>query len=927
MKAVSLTASASVRECATPEARYNLASLMGLAQGTKLGPYEIQSALGAGGMGEVYRARDTRLERNVAVKILPAHLSSHPDAKQRFEREARIISSLNHPNICHLYDIGCQDGVDFLVMEFLEGDTLADRLHKGPLPPDQLLKVGIEICEGLQAAHKGGVVHRDLKPGNIMLTKSGAKLMDFGLAKPADAANPPSSGLTATIATPVMTTPAASRPLTAQGTVVGTFQYISPEQLEGGEADVRSDIFALGAVLYEMATGERAFEGKTVASVIAAVLERDPGPVSAVQPTSPPALDRVVKTCLAKDPDERFQTAHDLELQLKWIAEGGSHASLPAPALAKGKLRERTLAAAALLFAILVGIFATEYLHRPSSVAPEVRASLLPPEGTSFLNGTSTSGFALSPDGTRLAFFAQAVEGKISLWVRPLNSTAAQEVTGTEDGAFPFWSPDGQWIAFFAEGKLKKISASGGAVQTICDAPAGRGGSWSPSGLIIFAPSIGGPLFRVSADGGAATPLTQLDVSQGETTQRWPSFLPDGVHFLYVARQVTDNQPGGVYVGSLNSPARKKILDTLLQAAYAAPGFLVFARKTTLFAQRFDASSLKVEGDPVPIVQDAAVLPNVLRSGFAVSETGRLVYSSSSTATDLELIATDRAGKVLSTLETAGTPGTARLSPDGRKLALSEADRAGGGSAIWVYDLKSGVRSRFTFGEGLNINPVWSPDGSQLAFTSSRSGNFNIFVKPASGAGEDQPVHPASDDERSQSWSPDGKYLVLDSRPQSRLNLAEITILPMTGDHKPYHYIDSPYSNYGGQVSPDGRWLAYVSTESGRPQVYVSTFPQAKGKWQISTTGGQAPLWRRDGREIFYCRTDGALEAVEVAAAKDSFAVVSMKQLSDKRIFQSVYSAPYDVFPDGQRIILSAVKAQALHAPLTLVTNWTSEVR
>ena len=505
---------------------------MALTAGTKLGPYEIQSPLGAGGMGEVYRACDTRLDRSVAIKILPAHLTDNPEAKQRFDREARAISSLNHPNICTLYDVGHQDGTDYLVIEFLEGETLASRLAKGPLPPEQVLKYGIEICEGLEKAHKTGVIHRDLKPGNIMLTKTGAKLMDFGLAKIVTGP-PPSSGLTATLdgAWAGESARGSQNPLTARGTIVGTFQYMSPEQVEGKEADARSDIFALGAVLYEMATGKRAFEGKTTASVIAAVLERDPVPISVTQPMSPPALDRVVKVCLAKDPDERFQSVHDLKLQLKWIAEGGSQTGVPAPVAAKRKNRERALAAAALVFALAALALGFAYFRRPANDAPSLRSSILPPENASFVGGVAASGYAFSPDGTRLVFSVQSVEGKSGLWMRPLNSLTAQELAGTENGALPFWSPDGQWVGFFADGKLKKTLASGGSAQVICDAPVGRGGTWNAQGVIVFAPTIGGPLFRVSANGGVPAAVTQLDPATGETTHRWPDFLPDGVHF------------------------------------------------------------------------------------------------------------------------------------------------------------------------------------------------------------------------------------------------------------------------------------------------------------------------------------------------------------------------------------------------------------
>ncbi len=894
---------------------------MTLTAGTRLGPYEIQSPLGAGGMGEVYRARDTRLDRSVAIKILPAHLSDNPEAKQRFDREARAISSLNHPNICTLYDVGHQENIDYLVMELLEGETLADRLAKGPLPLEQLLRVGIEVCEGLEKAHKTGVIHRDLKPSNVMLTKTGAKLMDFGLAKAAMAGAPPSSSLTMSLSAP-----SADQPLTARGTLVGTFQYMSTEQIEGKEADARSDIFALGAVLYEMATGKRAFEGKTTASVIAAVLERNPAPISAVQPMSPPALDRLVKACLEKDPEEREQTVHDVKLQLKWIAEGGSQTGIAAPKPTR-RVGGYALAAGALILALIGFGLAIAFFHRPASTSAPIVSNILPPENTSFVNGVATSGYALSPDGTRLVFSALAVDGKSSLWMRALTSLAAQELAGTENAGLPFWSPDGQWVGFFADQKMKKVPASGGTVQVICDAPIGRGGSWNSKGVIVFSPSIIGPLFRVSENGGVPTAVTQLDPTTGETTHRWPDFLPDGVHFLYLGRQVSENRPSAVYVGSLDSALHKKILDGLSEAQYAAPGYVVFGRNTTLFAQRFDADTLTLEGDEYPIASDVSVGNNMLWTGFAISQTDRLVYGSAGSTADLEMIVTDRSGKKISSLEPAGNYSVLRLSPDGRRVAVSETEISSGKATIWLQDVSSNVRTRFTFGAGLNSGSTWSPDGSQLALASTRSGAFNMYVKATTGAGDDRPLHPTAEDERPLSWSRDGRFLVIDSRPQSRHGIAEIALLPLSGDGKPFPYLNVPYANYGGQISPDGHWLAYISNESGRPEIYVTAFPQAKGKWQVSSTGGQNPRWRSDSRELFYSRIDGILVAAEVTTGPESFAVHSTTPLTERRVLQNFVAATYDVFPDGQRFIMAAVKPASLHAPLTLVTNWTGQLR
>jgi hypothetical protein len=537
---------------------------MSLTSGTKLGPYEIQSPIGAGGMGEVYRAKDTRLDRTVAVKILPSHLSANIEAKQRFDREARAISSLNHPNICTLHDVGHQDGIDFLVMEFLEGETLADRLRKGPLPTEMVLKIGIEICEGLERAHKSGVVHRDLKPGNVMLTKMGAKLMDFGLAKAIPAGASPASSLTMTISHP-----SADQPLTAQGMIVGTFQYMSPEQTEGKEADARSDIFALGAVLYEMATGKRAFTGKSQASLVAAILASDPPPISMVQPMSPPALEQVIKSCLAKDPDERFQTVHDLKLQLKWIvAASASQMAAPAQIRARRVVQKRTLVIAAavgwiLALAVLV-VFLSSRAKLEDARRP-MTASWLPPTDTEFARVTAGP-LALSPDGSKLAFLAGDIS-ETKLWVRDVTTGAVHQLE-VERPTFPFWSPDGKYIGFFSAGKLKKVALAGGPVQVLCDAPEGRGASWSPRGVIIFTPNIREPLYKVPEGGGTPEKITE---AKSGWTHRNPYFLPDGDHFLFTYREAvgaptTTTGVGALYGASLSGEPPREILASAANA-------------------------------------------------------------------------------------------------------------------------------------------------------------------------------------------------------------------------------------------------------------------------------------------------------------------------------------------------------------------------
>src|SRR5215468_2989931 len=556
---------------------------MSLAPGKRLGPYEIVAPLGAGGMGEVYRARDTRLDRTVAIKILPVHLSDKPEAKERFEREAKAISSLNHPNICHLYDVGEQDGVSYLVMEYLEGDTLSDRLRKGPLPPDQLLRYGTEICEGLEKAHSSGVVHRDLKPGNIMLTKAGAKLMDFGLAKPLVEVKAPSSGLSATLQSawdPARAVregagaASAAAPLTAEGMVIGTFQYMSPEQVEGKEADTRSDIFSLGAVLYEMVTGKRAFEGKTTASTIAAILASEPKPICTLQPMFPSGLDHVVKACLEKDPDERLQTAHDVKVELHWIADNRSQVGTSIRTPRAGPERAWIMAGIALV-AFCAG-FALAHFMRTLPVPPVIRSSIVAPEKTTFAEGPSEwAPPILSPDGSRIVVGVTSEGGRQALYVRSLNALTGQILTGTEGGLFPFWSPDGRTIGFFANGQLKTIDAFGGPVHYLCPAPQPRGGTWNKDGVIVFAPSPYTGLFRVEATGGSSVPLTKLVTSRHEDSHRWPQFLPDGRHLLYLAR-TSERVSSEIRVASLDSAEPVTILRADGNPLYIPSGFLLY---------------------------------------------------------------------------------------------------------------------------------------------------------------------------------------------------------------------------------------------------------------------------------------------------------------------------------------------------------------
>ena len=897
---------------------------MTLAAGTKLGPYEIQSPLGAGGMGEVYRARDTRLERTVAIKILPAHLSANPEAKQRFEREAKAISSLSHPNICHLYDVGAQDGVDYLVMEYLEGETLADRLKKGALPLDQLLRCGMEIAEGLDKAHRSGVVHRDLKPGNIMLVKTGAKLMDFGLAKAGavSTVSQPAEGLTQSLS-PSLGNPAA--PLTAHGTVVGTFQYMSPEQVEGKEADARSDNFALGAVLYEMATGKRAFEGKSAASAMAAVLDRDPALISSVQPTSPPALDLVVKTCLAKDPDQRFQSAHDVALQLRWLAQSSLTAVPAAPLV--GRKKERSplawgLAALSLLAAISIGA-----LHFAGLKAPRVlRAQLLPPEKATFNFIADAAGPpVISPDGSHIVFSAGG-EGKPQLYLRALDAVAAQPLLGTSGAIFPFWSPDSRSVGFFQDGKMKRIDIAGGPPLAICEAPRPRGGSWGSSGIIVFEPDNGGGIFQVPASGGTPSQVTKPD-SVEYTSHRWPWFLPDGKHFLYLA--VNHNAPvaaeTAIFLASLDLKESRLLVRTLSQAVYAS-GYLLFLRQNTLIAQPFDASRGELKGEPIGLIDGVQYDGGVWHGMFTVSENNMLLYQTGTAGSAVRLNWFDRTGKKLGTVGDPDDYKMVGISPDEKSLALDIGNPLG---ALWTYDLSRNVKTRLTFTTAVGVDAAWSPDGRQIAYTSAvrLANRYAIYVKSSNGAGEEKRLLEAPKDTAQAvcDWSPDGGYLMYTVGTSGIGNGHDLWVLPMTGERKPFAYLQTRADEDVAQFSPDGRWIAYRSDESGRPEIYVAPFPWTGAKWEISTGGGDWPRWRHDGKEIFFVPSGGnLLMSAEVDGSGREFHVGATHGLF--RLSMTGSPGSYSVSHDGQRILVLSLTEDSSQ-PLTLLENWSLELK
>jgi eukaryotic-like serine/threonine-protein kinase len=905
---------------------------MALTAGTKLGPYEIQSPLGAGGMGEVYRARDTRLERTVAIKVLNAQLVGSGELRARFEREAKIISQLQHPHICVLHDVGNEGPIDFLVMEFLQGESLAERLRKGPLPAEQILTIAIEIADALEKAHRAGVVHRDLKPGNVMLTKSGAKLLDFGLAKPlaATVASGTGSGTSPSVfaaLTQTMPSPSPATPLSTAGAVIGTVQYMSPEQIQGIEADARSDIFSFGVMLFEMVTGKRTFEGKTQASIVGQILAVDPPSVSTLRPQTPPGLDRVIRLCLDKDPNERIQTAHDLKLQLQAIAEAPSSAT-PAPTATPARqpwmpwVASGVLAVAAIAFAIAY----VQSLHAPQV---SVHSYILPPEKATFaLTGNAAGPPVLSPDGVRVAFVAKTADGKQMLWIRPLNSAVAEPMSGTEGAIYPFWSFDSRYVGFFAAGKLNKLEASGGPPQALCDAAPGRGGTWGSSGTIVFAPDTTSGLYRVDAAGGTRVALTTFDAK--ETSHRWPDFLPDGKHFLYFAHGAAP-EDNGIYLAALDSKERKLLMHNDSNAIYAAPGYLLFVRDNTLMAQRFNLRSLALEGEAKPLADHVAVNTDTWRSVLTASANGELLYQHGAAGGGSQLVWYDASGKQGEPV----LPDTAdyyepALSPDASKLAFVLEDKGIGD--IWIVDLARHTKTRITFGPQYSDWPVWWPDGKSIVFTyGTSSAGDSLYRQNADGTGsKEKLLETPSISALPFSVSPDGRYIAYMRRDPKSSSGYDIWALPMVpdnfGERKPFPVVATNFTDASPAFSPDGKWLAYSNDETGSQEVYIQPFPSGAGRWQVSTTGGSRPNWRKDGKELFFISTDRQMMAVDVSQKGASLQLGTPHALF-KATAVSNASGPYTVSADGKRFVMNTVLPQSITEPLTLVTNWPADLK
>ncbi len=897
---------------------------MTLLPGTRLGPYEILSPLGAGGMGEVYRARDTRLNRDVALKVLPAPVAADAERMARFEREAQVLASLNHPNIASIYGLEESGGMRALVMELVEGPTLAERLKSGAIPLDDALPIARQVAEALEAAHEHGVIHRDLKPANIKITPEGTvKVLDFGLAKALPVAPSDVGGVREK---PLQDSPTLSAMATQAGVILGTAAYMSPEQAKGKSVDRRADIWAFGCVLYEMLAGEQAFKGETVPDTLAAVLKTEPH-LNAIATTTPARVQNLLRRCLEKDPKRRLQAIGEARIALEETPSGAPDIgaihewplqAVPAVGISPlqpwRRLLPWALAAAGILGCGVLAIVARRYARQPKEEGA-IRFSVSPPEGTSFTE------FSLSPDGRRLAFTtASSGSGSNVLWVRSLDDLTAKPLPGTEQARLPFWSPDGDYLGFFAGLNLKKIEVSGGPPVGVCDASLGQGGSWAPDGTILFAPNSTSPLYRVSAGGGQPVAVTTLDPSRREASHYFPQFLPDKRHFLYdVDSESADFS--GTYVGSLEGGKPKLLLRGSSHGVYAPPGYLLFVHDGTLMAQRFDLGRLELSGDPVPIAQSAGAMQSSLRAMVTASRNGILAYGTGASAAGWQLEWFDRDGKPAGTIGGSQIFFTPRLSPSGKELAVAIGRGASPTRDIWVFDRARGVETRLTFNPFHNWTPVWSPDGTRLAFSSNPKGRFHIYEKAANGTGTTQPLLEDNATEYVDSWSSDGMYIAYGREdPQGKPGW-DIWILPLFGDMKPFPLLQSQFNKEDPSFSSDGKWLAYDSDESGRWEVYIVPFPQGNGKWQVSTGGGSQPRWRRDGKELFYLSAENRLMATEVQEKNGSLKIGNPQALFRTHAARSAFRT-YDVTADGKQFVVITQPTQSSAEPLTLVVNW-----
>jgi serine/threonine protein kinase/Tol biopolymer transport system component len=844
-------------------------------------------------MGEVYRARDTKLKRDVAIKTLPEEFSHDPDRLNRFQREAEVLASLNHPNIAAIYDLQEAEGSRFLVLELVEGETLADRIARGPIPIDEALPIAKSICEALEAAHEQGIIHRDLKPANIKITTDGkVKVLDFGLAKIREAGPATNFSHSPTLLS-------GSVP----GVIIGTAAYMSPEQAKGEELDRRTDIFSFGAVLYEMLTGKQAFSGDSVTQILARILEREPD-WSLLPANVQPGIRKLLRLCLEKAARRRRSDAADVRIDIEQSANEPSEPATSSPISRKSERLWMSAAAALLVVAAILSVVAIRSFR--GIPAPEIRTEIVTPATTDPFS------FALSPDGHQIVYVASG-DGAPRLWLRVLSGTTASPLAGTEGAAYPFWSPDSRSVGFFTDGKLKRVDIGGGLPQTLATAGGGRGGTWGVDGVILYAPSTSGSLYRVAASGGQATPVTKPDPSQ--PGHRFPQFLPDGRHFLFYAQGGPENQ--GIYIGSLDSFETKRVTAADTAGLYAAPGLLLFVRQGTLLARTFDPVRGELRGDPVTVADTIGV--SNFAGALSTSSTGLIAYRVGR-ATRTQLVWFDRTGKTIGTVgdpdETIQAP---ELSPDGKRVAVDRDPQ--NNRDVWVIDLQRGGTTRFTFEASIDWRPLWSPDGTQIVFDSNRKkAATDLYTKPSTGAGTEQLILESPYTKTPDGWSPDGHFLLYN---ENNGKTSDVLALPLQGDRKPIPVANSPFSENNGQFSPDGRWVAYQSNESGRFEIYAVPFPPGAGKWQVSTNGGIAPRWRHDGRELFFIGPDGQMMAAGISTPGSSIEAATPVVLFQTRIAggsTNPAKQQYAVSADG-RFLINTI-GNSPDSPITLLQNW-----
>jgi serine/threonine protein kinase len=889
-----------------------------LTSGTKLGRYEIRLKIGAGGMGEVYQARDMELGRDVAVKVLPRTFSADNNRLQRFQQEACAAGALNHPNVLIVHDIGAHDGAPYVVSELLEGETLRKRIGGSPLGQRRAIDYALQIANGLAAAHEKGIIHRDLKPDNIFVTNDGrVKILDFGLAK-----------LTQLDGNQSQTDVPTRRVDTDPGVVMGTVGYMSPEQLKGRAVDQRSDIFSFGAILYEMLSGRRAFHGQSAAETMSAILKEDPPELSDTNKTVSPALERLVHHCLEKKPEARFHSARDIAFALEAISGSNTgtatETSPPSVAQRTKRIQQLPWLIAGLLGLIAILAILFPYLRPQKTETVKAIHLTIPPPAKGVVSTVS-----VSPDGRLVVYAAPNAEGKTLLWLRSFDSQTAQPLPGTDYAVFnTFWSPDSRFVCFFStvDNKLKKVDVSGGMPQTLADAPSGRGGTWNHDGTIVFAPSSDGPLFRMSAVGGEARPVTVVDETHQETSHRYPYFLPDGRHFLYLVRTVRAGE-SYIHVGSIDSKETKRLVSSESGAMYSPPGYLIYMRDGNLMAQAFDAQKLELSGEAMRVADGVGFDPTSAFARFSISDNGVLVYYTSGEFGQVQLAWVGRDGKQIGTVGPPGSYGYIRLSPDGKRIALAQRDFQSRRLDIWLMDVVNGTPLRFTFDPANDVAPVWSPDGSRIAFASNRGGQIDLYQKPSSGAGNDELLLKSDWPSFPNDWSPDGQSVIYNVLIPSRHS--DVWSVAVTGDRKPTPILQTLAAERDARFSPNGRWLAYTSDETGPRELYVQSFPIGRGKWQVSNAGGGPPKWRSDGRELYYLK-GSTLMAVEVKTDGDTFEMRTPQHLFDIRgpVLAGTGGPPaFDVTSDGKRFLIAVSVDEVTSTPITVVLNWTSDLK